>query len=37
MKLLVLGETTFAGAPLVDGIGFGPEREAELLTAWHAR
>ena len=26
-----------AGAPLVDGVGLAPEREAELLAAWHAR
>ncbi len=26
-----------AEAPLVDGVGLSPEREAELLAAWHAR
>ena len=26
-----------AEAPLVDGVGLTPEREAELLAAWHAR
>jgi 2'-hydroxyisoflavone reductase len=26
-----------AGAPAVEGVGLTPEREAELLAAWHAR
>jgi 2'-hydroxyisoflavone reductase len=26
-----------AGAPDVDGVGLSPEREADLLSAWHAR
>ena len=26
-----------ADAPLVDGVGLTPEREAELLAAWHGR
>ena len=26
-----------AGAPAADGVGLTPEREAELLAAWHAR
>ncbi len=26
-----------AGAPAVDGVGLAPEREAELLAAWHGR
>jgi 2'-hydroxyisoflavone reductase len=26
-----------ATAPAVDGVGLTPEREAELLSAWHAR
>ena len=26
-----------AGAPAVAGVGLTPEREAELLAAWHAR
>ena len=26
-----------AGAPAVEGVGLTPEREAELLAAWHDR
>jgi hypothetical protein len=26
-----------AEAPAVEGVGLTPEREAELLAAWHAR
>ena len=26
-----------AGAPAVEGVGLTPEREGELLAAWHAR
>lgn len=26
-----------AGAPAVQGVGLTPEREAELLSAWHGR
>ena len=26
-----------AGAPAVEGVGLTPEREAELLAAWHGR
>ena len=40
LRLRSLGDTVAAArqqAPLVDGIGLGPEREAELLAAWHAR
>ena len=34
-----IGETLAgaADAPAVDGVGLSPEREAELLAAWHAR
>ncbi len=40
LRFRPLAETirdTLAHAPMVDGVGLTPEREAELLRAWHAR